>query len=67
MLGEVEDKSIFFELEARDVSPFEISIFDHIYFACGPKESIKFTVVPLVKFQLADGDKDIKLVTNGSE
>jgi hypothetical protein len=56
-LGEVEDKSIFFEVGVRDVDSFEISIFEHVYFASEAGERLHLAVEPQVKLGLSSGDK----------
>lgn len=66
-LGEVEDKSIFFEVGVRDVDSFEVSIFEHVYFGSEAGELLHMTVEPQVKRGLASGDKDIQILTNAQE
>ena len=60
-LGSVENQAAFVEISLRDVSIYEINIFDEVIFTSSQGESLNFKVESQVKLELEGGDRNIPI------
>ena len=50
-----------------DTETIQIDIFDDIYFISDAKKELKFYVQPSIKYKIEGSDKDISVLTKGTQ